>query len=158
MPMNRMTHSFVPLAARNRCRGLTLVEILVALVVLSVGLLGLAAMQTTSVKFTTSANQRTQAMALAYDIIDRMRGNRLAALNNDYIVAFESPVPACAAFDGTGNLRDQDIAAWRNAMACRLPQSTGSVTRVNDEFTIAIQWDDSQGIEAPVQFRFTTRL
>ncbi len=156
--MNRMTHSFVPLAARNRCRGLTLVEILVALVVLSVGLLGLAAMQTTSVKFTTSANQRTQAMALAYDIIDRMRGNRLAALNNDYIVAFESPVPACAAFDGTGNLRDQDIAAWRNAMACRLPQSTGSVTRVNDEFTIAIQWDDSQGIEAPVQFRFTTRL
>jgi type IV pilus assembly protein PilV len=153
-----MTHSFTPLAARNRCRGLTLVEILVALVVLSVGLLGLAAMQTTSVKFTTSANQRTQAMALAYDIIDRMRGNRLAALNNDYIVAFESPVPACGAFDGTGNLRDQDIAAWRNAMACRLPQSTGSVTRVNDEFTIAIQWDDSQGIEAPVQFRFTTRL
>lgn len=158
MPMNMMMKSFAPLTVRNRCQGLTLVEILVALVVLSIGLLGLAAMQTTSVKFTTSANQRTQAMALAYDIIDRMRGNRLAALNNDYNVAFESPVPACGAFDGSGNLRDQDIAAWRNAMACRLPQSTGSVTRVNDEFTIAIQWDDSQGIEAPIQFRFTTML
>jgi len=156
--MNKMTNSIAPLAAKKRCQGLTLVEILVALVVLSVGLLGLAAMQTTSVKFTTSAYQRTQATALAYDLIDRMRGNRLAALNNDYNVAFQSPVPACGAFDGSGTLRDQDIAAWRNAMACRLPQSTGSVTRVNDEFTIAIQWDDSQGIEAPVQFRLTTRL
>lgn len=149
---------FASLAGRRGCRGLTLVEILVALVVLSVGLLGLAAMQTTSVKFTTSAYQRTQATALAYDLIDKMRGNRLAALNNDYIIAFESPVPACGAFDGTGTLRDQDIKAWRNAIACRLPQGTGSVTRVNDEFTVAIQWDDSQGIEAPAQFRFTTRL
>ncbi|MGI9203345.1 MAG: type IV pilus modification protein PilV [Woeseiaceae bacterium] len=149
---------FVALAARRGSRGLTLVEILVALVVLSVGLLGLAAMQTTSVKFTTSAYQRTQATALAYDLIDRMRGNRLAALNNDYNVAFQSPVPACGAFDGTGTLRDQDIKAWRNAMACRLPQSTGSVTRTNDEFTITIQWDDSQGIEAPLQFSLTTRL
>ena len=156
--MSIQINKFASLAARNRCRGLTLVEILVSLVVLSVGLLGLAAMQTTSVKFTTSAYQRTQATALAYDLIDRMRGNRLAALNNDYNVAFQSPVPACGAFDGTGTLRDQDIKAWRNAIACRLPQGTGSVTRVNDEFTIAIQWDDSQGIEAPAQFRFTTRL
>ena len=156
--MNTSSRSFASLAARRGCRGLTLVEILVALVVLSVVLLGLAAMQTTSVKFTTSAYQRTQATSLAYDLIDRMRGNRLAALNNDYNVAFQSPVPACGAFDGTGTLRDQDIKAWRNAIACRLPQGTGSVTRVNDEFTIAIQWDDSQGIEAPVQFRFTTRL
>jgi len=156
--MNTSSKSYTSLAARRSCRGLTLVEILVALVVLSVGLLGLAAMQTTSVKFTTSAYQRTQATALAYDLIDRMRGNRLAALNNDYVVAFENPVPACGAFDGTGSLRDQDIKAWRNAIACRLPQGTGSVTRVNDEFTIAIQWDDSQGIEPAVQFRLTTRL
>lgn len=156
--MNTSSKRFAPLSARRGCHGLTLVEILVALVVLSVGLLGLAAMQTTSVKFTTSAYQRTQATALAYDLIDRMRGNRLAALNNDYVVAFENPVPACGAFDGTGSLRDQDIKAWRNAIACRLPQGTGSVTRANDEFTIAIQWDDSQGIEPAVQFRLTTRL
>lgn len=143
---------------RNRCRGLTLVEILVALIVLSIGLLGLATMQTSSVKFTTSAYQRTQATALAYDLVDRMRSNRLAALNGDYLVPFENPVPACGALDTTGTLVEQDLAAWRNAMACRLPQSTGSVTRLNDEFTITIIWDDSQGIEAPLQFSFTTQL
>lgn len=87
-----------------------------------------------------------------------MRGNRLAALNGDYNVAFEDPVPTCGAFDGSGNLRDQDIAAWRNAMACRLPQSTGSVTRNDDDFTITILWDDSQGVEDPLQFQFTTQL
>ena len=156
--MNATFNSFAPLSSKSRCRGLTLVEILVALIILSIGLLGLATMQTSSVKFTTSAYQRTQATALAYDLVDRMRGNRLAALNGDYNVGFEDPVPACGALDTNGTLRDQDIAAWRNAMACRLPQSTGSVTRLNDEFTITILWDDSQGVEAPLQFRFTTRL
>lgn len=156
--MNSTTKSFEALGARTRCQGLTLIEIMVALLVLSIGLLGLASMQTASVKFTTSAYQRTQATVLAYGLVDRMRGNRLAALNNDYNVAFESPVPSCGAYDGSGDLRDQDLAAWRNEMACRLPQSTGSVTRLNDEFTITVIWDDSQGVEAPVQFRFTTML
>ena len=156
--MNASINRFAPLAARRRCQGLTLVEIMVALVVLSIGLLGLAVMQTSAVKFTTSANQRTQATALAYDLVDRMRGNRLAALNDDYVVAFQSPVPTCGAFDGTGNLRDQDIAAWRNAMACRLPQSTGRVVRAGDQFTITIQWDDSQGNEPLMSFDLTTML
>ncbi len=158
--MNRATKRFLPLAPKSRCQGLTLIEILIALLVVSVGLLGLVAMQTSSVKFTTSAYQRTQATALAYDLVDRMRGNRLAALNGDYNGPVEDPVPTCGAFSGAGDLRDQDIAAWRNAMACRLPQSTGSVTRTNDEFTVTIIWDDSQGTgaPAPLQFRFTTRL
>ena len=151
-------YEFAPLTPKRRCQGLTLVEILVALIILSIGLLGLATMQTSSVKFTTSAYQRTQATALAYDLADRMRGNRLAALNGDYNVDFEDPVPECGDLDTSGTLVEQDIAVWRNSMACRLPQSTGSVTRLNDEFTITILWDDSQGVEAPLQFRFTTRL
>ncbi len=156
--MSAPVENLALLSARSRCRGLTLVEILVALLILSIGLLGLATMQTSSVKFTTSAYQRTQATALAYDLVDRMRSNRLAALNGDYNVDFEDPVPDCGALNTGGTLVDQDLAAWRNAMACRLPQSTGSVTRLNDEFTITIIWDDSQGVEDPLQFRFTTRL
>ena len=100
----------------------------------------------------------TRSDRVAVQALYRMRSNRLAALNGDYLVGFENPVPACGALDTNGTLAEQDIAAWRNAMACRLPQSTGSVTRLNDEFTITILWDDSQGIEPPLQFRFTTRL
>ncbi|HLE93281.1 MAG TPA: type IV pilus modification protein PilV, partial [Sulfuricaulis sp.] len=56
-------------------RGFSLIEVLVALLVLSIGLLGLAALQTTSLQYNTGSYFRTQATFLAYDIIDRMRAN-----------------------------------------------------------------------------------
>lgn len=65
-------------------RGFTLIEVLVALLVLSIGLLGLAALQTTSLQLNTSSYQRTQATLLAYDIIDRMRANTTGFSNGNY--------------------------------------------------------------------------
>jgi type IV pilus assembly protein PilV len=144
--------------ADRRGRGVTLVETLIALLVLSIGLLGLAGLETTSLRFNTSAYYRTQATALAYDLADRMRANRQAALANAYNVAFQNPVPACGAVAAGATVSEQDIAAWRNALACRIPQSTGSVTRNGNEFVFTIRWDDSQGREPPVEFQFTTVL
>ncbi|MEX2496947.1 MAG: type IV pilus modification protein PilV [Woeseia sp.] len=139
-------------------RGLTLVEILIALLILSIGLLGLAGLQTMSLKFNTSSYYRTQATALAYDLADRMRANRQAALNGEYNTAFQDPAPACGANGDGGSVPQQDIAAWRNALACRIPQSTGAVVRNGDEFTLTVRWDDSQGEEDPMEFEFTTAL
>jgi type IV pilus assembly protein PilV len=146
-------------AAYPGCRGLTLVEILIALLILSIGLLGLAGLQTTSLKFNTSAYYRTQATQLAYSFADRMRANRQAALDGGYTIAFEDPPPACGAAVGDGTVVQDDIAAWRNALACRVPQSTGSValTGVDDEFTITVQWTDSVNDE-PTTLEFTTSL
>lgn len=139
-------------------RGLTLVEIMVALLVLSIGILGLASLQTASLSFSAAAYQRTQATVLAYDMADRMRSNRQAAMNNLYNIGFENPVPACGAPNLAGTVPEQDISAWRMALACRLPQSTGSITRNGNEFTLTVLWDDSQGREAPLSFQFTTAL
>ena len=68
-------------AARPRAAaaGFTLIESLVALLVLSIGLLGVAAMQLASLQANNGAFQRTQATFLAQDIADRMRANREAA-------------------------------------------------------------------------------
>jgi len=154
----RLQRKRVPGGSRARCRGLTLVEILIALVVLSIGLLGLAGLQTLSLRFNTSAFHRTQATALAYDFADRMRANRQAALNNEYALAFEDPVPACGVPNLAGTVAQQDIATWRNALTCRLPEGTGSVTRNGSEFTFSVRWDDSQGQDAPMTFQFTTAL
>jgi type IV pilus assembly protein PilV len=145
-------------AAYPHSRGLTLVEILIALLILSIGLLGLAGLQTMSLKFNTSAYYRTQATALAYDFADRMRANRQAALGDLYNVGFESPPPACGAAALVGSVPEQDIAAWRAALACRIPQSTGEVVRNGSEFTLTVRWDDSQGQQAPMEFEFTTAL
>jgi len=59
----------------NKQRGFTLLEVLIALLVLSIGLLGLAALQTTGLRSNEMASMRTTATQLAYDISDRMRAN-----------------------------------------------------------------------------------
>lgn len=141
----------------RQSRGLTLVEILIALLVLSIGLLGLAGLQTMSLKFNTSAYHRTQATALAYDMADRMRANRQAALNNEYNTAFGEP-QVCGVPGGGGSLPEQDLDAWRNELACRLPESTAAIQRNGNEFTLTVRWDDSQGRQDPMEFAFTTAL
>ncbi len=141
-----------------RCDGLTLIEVMVALIVLSIGILGLATLQTASLNFNNGASQRTQATVLAYDMADKMRANRPAAQGGAYDIAFEDPPPACAAPNNAGTVAEQDISAWRMALACRLPQATGSIVRAGNQVTLTVRWDDSHGQEAPLQFQFTTAL
>jgi type IV pilus assembly protein PilV len=142
----------------HRQGGLTLIEILVALVILSIGLLGLAGLQTLSLNFNTSAYYRTQATALAYGLADRMRANRLAALAGDYDAALLDPAPDCGAPDLDGSVPEDDISIWRMALACRLPLGNGSVTRNGNEFTFTVQWDDDRDGTDPIPFQFTTAL
>jgi type IV pilus assembly protein PilV len=137
-------------------RGLTLVEILIALLILSIGLLGLASLQTLSLKFNTSAYYRTQATQLAYDFADRMRANRQAARDDMYTIPFATF--ACGAAVGDGTALQDDIAAWRNALACRIPRSSGRVVNNGaDSFTISVQWTDSVD-ENTTTLDFTTSL
>jgi len=75
------------------CRGFTLIEILVALLVLSLGLIGLAMLQATGLRYNNESYMRSQATILAYDIIDRMRANKSAADAADYCL--DSKTPAC---------------------------------------------------------------
>lgn len=72
-------------SAISRARGFTLIEVLVALFVLAVGLLGLALLQTTGLRLNTDSYSRTQATYAAYDIIDKMRAN--ASTLSNYLIA-----------------------------------------------------------------------
>lgn len=144
----------------RRSKGLTLIEVLVALIVLSIGILGLATLQTQSLSFNNAASQRSQATALAYDMADKMRANRPAALNGDYFIAFQDPAPACAAPNLVGTVAAQDISMWRMALACRLPDATGSIAPVagGNQITLTVRWDDSNGTQPPLLFQLTTVL
>lgn len=144
------------LPARARCGGFTLVEILVAVLVMAIGLLGIAALQTTALQFTRGAYYRSQATSLAYDIADRMRANREAALGGDYDVAFADPAPTCGAPAGE-TVAELDISAWRSEIACLLPAGNGRIEVEDGVATIGIRWNETDEDEAEL-FQMTTAL
>jgi len=78
-------------------RGFTLIEILVAVLVLSFGLLGLAMLQATGLRFNTDSYLRSQATVLAYDLVDRMRANKAGADAGNYCLTSTTPVCATTA-------------------------------------------------------------
>lgn len=128
-----------------RQRGTTLIEVLIALLVLSVGLLGMAGLQMTSLKSNYSAYYRSQASLLAYDIADRMRANRSEALYGSY--DFDLTNQACNhSLSPSGSIARKDRAEWLNNISCRLsPDAKGGIERNGSIFTISIEWDDSRG-------------
>lgn len=131
-------------------KGFTLLEVLIAVLVLSLGLLGIAGMQMISLKNTNSAYQRAQATQSAYDIIDRMRANRDEAekSSSGYAVAYGGTYAASTACE-TGAcipsaMATYDIANWKVALTTTLPSGDGSVSinTASKMVTVNILWDD----------------
>lgn len=147
----------------RRQRGVTLVEVLITVVVLAIGLLGLAGLQLNGLRFTHSAYQTSQATIAAYDIIDRMRVNRLAAESGAYDIAFGA-TPATANCTGSGTncspsaLASADLGEWKQSVAALLPAGDGAVARSGGAFVISIRWDDSRGAEDPKELTVETVL
>lgn len=137
---------------RHTNRGFTLLEVLIAIVVLSIGLLGLAGLQANGMRQNHSSNLRSQATFLAYDIMDRIRANRQTALDNGAynIDIGDSP-------SGSG-LEFNDLSEWKTTLAASLPAGDGSVSQAGSIFTITIQWDDSRGAEPVKIFTTSTQL
>jgi len=124
---------------KNHQTGFTLIEVMISVFVLAVGLLGLAGLQMAGLKSNHSAQLRTQAIVQTYDIIDRMRINKLVAKAGDYDVALGEVVVATAA------IKDIDRVAWKAALLADLPNGDGSIDTVSDVVTVSVQWDDSRG-------------
>lgn len=120
-------------------RGFTLVEALISVLIMSIGLLGVAALQTRSLGSTNTASKRSQAVLLAGDLADRMRANRLAAdltaANNYTNIAAADNSCRAVHFDHTHNpgactpaqLAADDLADWNARLAAILPSGTGVV-------------------------------
>jgi type IV pilus assembly protein PilV len=132
--------------------GFTMVEVLVALVVLAIGLLGIAGLLLKSLQSGRTATYRTQAINLAADLADRIRMNRTAI--GGYATLFgdvEVEEPAC---DGTGGCTDVELAAtdlfrWKATLAQVLPNGQGQVvvtpplgTGEPNNYVITVQWTE----------------
>jgi type IV pilus assembly protein PilV len=91
--MTTLSEQIVPSAQQ---RGMTLIEILVAIVVLSIGLLGLAGLQLKGIQVNQGSTYRSQAAVLVEDIADRMRADRTGTIAGNYAVAASVPTAATA--------------------------------------------------------------
>ncbi len=123
---------------KQQLAGFTLIEVLIAMLILSVGLLGLAGLQATGLKTNHSAYMRSQAVAYGYDIIDRMRANRLNALSGNYNIAIGAGAPS-----GT-SIAQTDLREWKNLIAGQLPAGDASANVNGGTVTVVVQWDDSR--------------
>lgn len=123
-------------------RGFTLVEAMVALLVLSIGLLGIAALYVETLSASRSALLRTQAVTLASDLADRIRANRVP-LN-----AYDCGDP-CVASAALNTVAIADLTEWLGNIAAQLPGGTGQVAYVDDAnpntpvvYTIQVNWTE----------------
>ena len=119
-------------------RGFTLVEVMIVFFVLSVGLLGMAALQMKSMQYNQSSYIRSQATLAAYDILDRMRVNKAVALAGTYNVLVTDPDPTGTSIAAT------DIQTWRAFLASTLPGGLGQVQCVSatSQCSVTVRWVD----------------
>jgi len=140
---------------RAPIRGFALMEVMIAMFVLAVGILGAGAMQTIGLQANRGAYMRSQAVLLAGDMLDRIRANRkakasyLAIDTNDTIVQALA-TPGCvstAAGCAYSDLATADIVAWRNMIRSRdyLPGGRGEITSLatGDNVQIRISWGET---------------
>lgn len=139
-------------SSRIKQRGFTLLEVLITLVILAIGLLGLAGMQAIGLKNNSSAYQRSQATQMAYDIADRMRAN-IAAIGN-YRTSVTAPSTAtiktgCTTTAGCSatDMAENDLYEWNLALTnstATLPMVDATITAASEIYTISITWDDDR--------------
>ncbi|MBF0284292.1 MAG: type IV pilus modification protein PilV [Magnetococcales bacterium] len=142
--------SGVRLPGGRSSHGFTLLEVLITLVVLSIGLLGLAKLQLSGIHDTNDSYFRTQAILYAYDMSDRMRSNAEGVEEGGYnnVTATPASPTDCTAADCTAaQLATFDAWQWRTAIAdsvLGIPSGNGTVTGsgLGSVYTITVSWSD----------------
>lgn len=138
-------------------RGATLIEILVALLVLSLGVLGMGALQTRAIKGNNSSVQRSQAVMLSYAMMDAMRLDRSAAKGllyntGNYDVGtgrIDAQVCSVAAIVGN-TLRDNNMRQWLTSIKDNIgnPADNTSCGAINcnadGDCRVQVIWDDAK--------------
>ncbi len=141
-----MKHRKEHITDTHRTNGFTLIEVMVAVLVLSIGLLGIASLQATSLRNNNDASMQTRASYMASDMADRMRAN--AASVNAYPAAtLATPaVGDCTTASCTPTqMVDNDVAEWNQQLAQTLPAGQGTVTSPGAGlFTITVLWDEAR--------------
>jgi len=140
MPTRKMTREF---SRANRLRGFSLVEVLIALIIMSVGMLGIAGLYVHSMQAGRTSLFRHHAVTLAGDIADRIRANPLAG------AAYEGAGSNINCTDGDCEAADmaaKDTYLWLEQADATLPDGDVEVlyddAAVPSTYTVTVTWSE----------------
>lgn len=147
------------LLTHRKNRGFTLIEVLIAMLILAIGVLGIVALQFKGLQYNQDAYLRTQVNLLAYDIADRMRLNQdnaadyASGLTNWTVPGNE---PSGCDFTGTAAVgTDNDLDCWKLQLYNSIPPgSIADISSAGGLYTIAIQWTDREATARNIEYTF----
>jgi type IV pilus assembly protein PilV len=140
---------------RRNAVGFSMIEALIAVVILAFGLLGIAALQLTTLRNSQSSLESSQATMQTYAILDAMRANRAQALIGKYNLT----TMTCTSPD-SGTLAMNDLANWIRSMKATLGDSACAMVVCGSvECEITVQWNDERaGGDNDRKIKTVTRL
>ncbi len=145
----KILRMFITVITGSKQNGFSLLEVVVAIFILAIGLIGLVGLQAVALKNNNSAYNFTQAAQAAYNIIDRMRAN--SAGRNNYIVSaagFGTQNNSCLSTTGcsASGMAGHDLFEWHKALADNLPGTpTGAISLSGGVYTVIIAWNERGG-------------
>lgn len=139
---------------RRAAAGVSLIEVLISVLVMGIGMLGIAAMQATALRNNQSALERSQAVIQSYTILDAMRANLDGVRDGEYNMAMTCDEPA------TGSLSENDIAQWIRDLKTTMGDSDTTCGQIDCDAdnicTVTVQWDDTRGSGGDGEETFAT--
>ena len=156
-PIARKLKWYTQPTSLNQQSGLGLIEILVTVLVLGIGILGVASTQIVSLQMNSQSQNRSQAVLLAEDILDRIRANPdnpgAYALAEGNAQGAENGACGTSFVPANATVAANDIAAWENNLACLLPEAERTVAVNGNTVTVMIDWDQNDQAMNPVVVR-----
>ena len=137
---------------RQQQSGFTLLEVLITVLILGVGLLGLAALQNASIKSNQSAYDRTQAVIFMDSMQETMRAFRPQARTGVFNKSCTGTMPS-------GGIAGTEMSLWHAQLQQKLgPSACGAISCNGNICEVSIQWDDSRGLQGSETMTMNTRF
>ena len=164
-----------PRTAHRRQAGVTMIEVLVSLLIIVLGLLGLAGMQVRMQQAEFESYQRTQALILLYDMVDRINTHRVTApcfaftsgMGTPYLGVSANASPSCAVSSGANNTAAVDaMNEWSSLLqgsaasgnAGAMVGARGCVSLNGGVYTVAVAWQGTIDTSEPKMDDGTTTI